>query len=175
MVTEGRHDKPGAGTQDYAPLDDILQFTDITRPCVCQQLVHLGLRDSVEWLSRFGGIHPKEVEREWRNVFSSISQRRNNDRKHVQPVVEILPEPAGGDLLTQIPIGCRNQPKIGPDRLQATDALEFLGLKDPQKTGLNVHGHVADLIQKQCSTVGQLKPADLPGPGTGERSCLVTE
>ena len=175
MVTEGGHAKPRAGTQNDTPLDGILQLPDIPRPCVCQQFVHLGFRDSLKWFSRLAGVYPKEVVREWRDVFYSIPQRRNNDRKHIQPVVEILPEPAAGDLLTQIPIGCRNQAKVGPDRFQAADALELLGLKDSQKTGLNVHGHVADLIQKQCSTVGQLKPADLPGPGTGERSCLVTE
>ena len=61
------------------------------------------------------------------------------------------------------------------DRRLAANALEFLFLQHAQQLDLGGRRNVADFIQKNCSAVGNLKPAFAHGNRAGERAFFVAE
>ena len=93
----------------------------------------------------------------------------------VEPVEQVLAEPAGGDGLGEVHVGGGDDPAIGLDRLVAADALEPAVLEHAQQLGLHPHRHVADLVEKQRPLAGQLEPPLLLAVGPGERPALVAE
>ena len=70
-----------------------------------------------------------QVRDEERNVLASLPQRRHVDRKDVKPVVEIRAEPAGRDLLLEVPIGGRDQPDIDPNGLVRAEPFDLARLQ----------------------------------------------
>ena len=54
-----------------------------------------------------------------RDVLAPLAQRRHVDRHHVQPVEQVLAEPALGDLLLEILVGGREHPHVHLNRLGA--------------------------------------------------------
>src|SRR3982074_2364977 len=55
------------------------------------------------------------------------------------------------------------------------DPLNLPRLEHAQQLRLLMHGHVADLVQEDGSTVGQFEAADTIGTGVGERTFHVPE
>jgi hypothetical protein len=51
--------------------------------------------------------------------------------------------------------------------------LDTALLQDAQQFGLELERNLADLIQKYCSPIGQLKPADLLRDGAGKGASLM--
>ena len=76
------------------------------------------------------------------------------DGHHVEPVVQVLAEPAVGDQLLQV---LRSSPPARArsvrDRLVAADALELLLLEHAQHLRLGGRRHVADLVEEQRAAV----------------------
>jgi hypothetical protein len=59
--------------------------------------------------------------------------------------------------------------------LGGAEPLELALLQDAQELGLKVEGQVADLVQEQRATVGQLEASLLPREGAREGPLLVSE
>ena len=116
-----------------------------------------------------------EVVGQQQDVGLALAQRRHEDREHVQPVVEILAELAGGDRLLQILVGGGDQADVGADRLGAAQPLELALLQHAQQLDLRREVQLADLVQEQRAAVGQLEAPLLGGVGAGERPLLVAE
>ena len=56
------------------------------------------------------------------------------------------------------------------------DPGDFVVLDGPKELGLHVHGHLADLVQKQGAVVGGLKEALLAGSiGPGEGTAFIAK
>jgi len=77
------------------------------------------------------------------------SARRHGDRKDIQPVPQIFPESAFGDLLLQIAIGGGDDADIDFDRAGAAHALELAILDHAQQLRLQFQRQFADFIQKE--------------------------
>jgi hypothetical protein len=100
---------PSSG-DDHCPFQDILQLTHVTGPVISMQLVQMTLGQA-----NFVAAEPvagllQKVPCQQRDVFPSLSQRRQFDRKDTQAVIEVLPEPAGMHLL--VPDLQREAPKV---------------------------------------------------------------
>jgi hypothetical protein len=81
--------------QDDRAFHDVLQLADITRPTVSLQLLERAFGETSEILARaFGESSHKVLHQQW-NVFRSLTQRRSDDGKDVQPVIKILTEGSG--------------------------------------------------------------------------------
>src|SRR6187455_2011065 len=82
---------------------------------------------------------------------------------------QIWPKPARLDLLLQISVRSSDDPDIDRKRLVRTNALDFALLQRPEEFGLHRQRQLADLIEKQCSLVGDLElpGAVRAGPGVG--------
>ncbi len=112
---------------------------------------------------------------ERRDVVRTLAKRRYRERDDVEPEVQILPERAVGNRAREILVRGREDANIDADRLAATDSLDLARLDRPQKLRLRLGAEVADLVEQQRTTVGQLEASDPTLGRSGERTALVTE
>ena len=93
----------------------------------------------------------------------------------VEPVIEILAEAAGGDLVGEAPVGGGDDADV--DRLgdAAADPLDLAGLERAQQLDLGVERQLADLVEEEGRAVGILEAADMAVEGAGEGALLVAE
>src|SRR6185437_10517084 len=103
----------------------------------------------------------EEVRGEQRNVFSSLAQRRDVKRNHVQPVEKRLPEIPLFDLLLEIASRRRDHPHIHLDGFESADGLEALFFEGAQYLRLCTQTHIGDFIEEQRAAIGFLKTPDL--------------
>src|SRR6202158_124367 len=159
----------------HAALNEVLQLADIAWPIGIHQSLHRGSWDRPDALLHTAGeARHKKVDQEL-NVFASFAQRRDFDRKHPQPVKKVLAELIVADHAFQIPMCGRNQTNINVDGFGTSEAFELLLLQGTQKLWLQIHGNVADLVEKQSAVIRQLKPASLLDERPGESALFVAE
>src|SRR5206468_9091779 len=101
----------------------------------------------------------QQVLDEERNVLESLAKRRQAERHHLEPLVEILPEPAGAHLLGEIAVGGRKNAGADRNASDATHALDLTLLQDAQQLGLQVLRQLADLVEEDASFLGELELA----------------
>ena len=112
---------------------------------------------------------------ELRNVLAAIAQRRNGDRKHVEPVVQVATETTLPDFLGQVPIGRRDDADIDVDRARAAQPLDLALLQHAEQLGLELERQLADLVEQNRSPVRQLEAANLRRVRAGEGAALAPE
>ena len=78
----------------------------------------------------------EEVRAELRDVFLPLAQGRQPDRADLEPVVQVLAEPAGLDLLLEVPVRGRDDPHVHLDRVVGPDADDLAVLQHAQQLGL---------------------------------------
>ena len=164
----------GPGGGDHRLLDDVLELAHVPRPVVGEQPRQGQPRDRPARQPALGQLL-EEVLHEQRDVLEPVAERGQLDREDVEPVVQVLAEPAGGDGLGEVDVRRGDDPAIGLDRLGAADALEPPVLEHAQELGLHAHRHVADLVEEERAAPGQLEPPFLLAVGAGEGPALVAE
>ena len=102
---------------DDGPFNHVLQFSNVARPCVRLEEIQAPLIDSRYLFPGFAGKAIDEVFHEQRDVFFSLAKRRDFDWEHIQPIKEILAEPACGDGSLQVAICGRHDPNVDLQRL----------------------------------------------------------
>ena len=117
----------------------------------------------------------REMSDQRRNVFSSLPQRRQYQRKNIHPVKQILTEFLLAHPGFEIVMRRYHHPHIHAYRLIATNAFHFCFFQHPQQLRLHGQRHVANLIQKNCAVIGLLELSNMPSRCAGERSFLVPE
>src|SRR5262249_15093131 len=114
-----------------------------------------------------------EILYEQRNIFRSLSQRRNRDGKDIQPVEEILAKGPGGDGGGQVTIRCRDQANVYLNWIITPPPLEFTFLQHAQQRNLGFHWQFADLVQEKGPAVSDLEPPQTPLQRPREGALLV--
>src|ERR1700693_3868808 len=84
---------------------------------------------------------------ERRHIFLALEKRRKRDRKYVQPIEQILAEPALLDDLPQVAMGRGDHARVGPLAATRAHRLEAALLQHAQDLCLDGEGHVADLVE----------------------------
>src|SRR5258708_39113312 len=113
--------------ENHRALDDVAQLTDITGPMVGLKSGDGFIRDFIDRLSHRIAEFPHEGPRQQRNVFATFEQWRHLDRKHVEPIEQILAKaPLPYRLFKPAIRGCND----------ACSALERLGSAEPFTLGL---------------------------------------
>ena len=155
--------------QNGGPFHQVLEFAHVPRPGVGLQLGNCSLRESLVFEPVFAVEHFQKPGGEFGNILEPFPERRDVEGKHVQPVVQILPELPLGHGLDQIPVGACNHPHIHFDRLVAAHPLKLAFLKHPEQFALQSQSDLRNLVQQDRPSVRELKPAVPPlrGPGEG--------
>src|SRR5512142_2523822 len=92
----------------------------------------------------------------------------DGDPDDVEPVVQVLAEPALGHVLGQVAVGRRADAGVGAEDLGPADALELPALEDAEQLGLGRGGQLADLVEEDRAPGGALEPAGAAAVGPGE-------
>src|SRR6267378_1137893 len=142
---------------NYRPLDDVLQFANVTRPRVRLKQFQAPFVYPANVLSRFPRVTIDEVLNQHRNILPSFPQRRHLDGKNVEPVKEVTPEYACSDSRLQVTIGGSNHPNIRSDRSGSTDTFEFMFLQNTQECDLGLGRKLADFVEEDRASFSQLK------------------
>jgi hypothetical protein len=87
------------------------------------------------------------------DVLGPLSQRWQRYRRNRQPVEEVLSEGATPHRLPKVAIGCRDDPNVDRDRNRPADWADLTPFENPQQTRLQINVELADLVEKDRSTV----------------------
>src|SRR5258705_8641837 len=109
------------------------------------------------------------------DVIHALAQRGHLDRKDIQPVKKILAERACSHGGFQIAVRGGQHAYVHGNRLTAADPFDFPLLEYSQERNLSLSRKVADLIQKNRSTISQLKSSQTPLERAGEGAFFVPE
>ena len=88
-------------------------------------------------------------------------QRRNTDRKDIQPVIQITAKFLVRNHLLKIAIRSRHQADIHLPCMRAAETFKFPLLQSPQQLRLNLNRDVSHFIQKQSALVREFEPPNL--------------
>ena len=117
--------------------------------CQLRELLHGRSRNRFDLLLHAAAVLLREVANQQRNVLGTLAQRRNADRKDVQPIIQVAAKLAILDHLFEIAIRGRHQAHIHLLGASAAQPLKLAFLQSAQQLGLNLEGNVANLVQKQ--------------------------
>ena len=141
----------------------MIELADVARPAVLEQHLHRAALEAGEPLAVALRVLAEEVLREQRQILAAVAQRRQPDLDRVQAEQQVLPEPAGADLVVQLGVGRRDDPDVDAPRARRSEPLELAGLDDAQQLGLLAERDVGDLVEEQRALVGQLEAPDAIG------------
>ncbi len=111
-----------------------------------------------------------KMNHQGRNVFATLTQRRQHYRKDIQAKVKVATRFAVSYHLCQVAMSRGHQPNIRLVSSTAAQALEFLFLQCAQQFGLQLQRNIADLFQKESALFGQLEAAKLLRYGSSDQS-----
>src|SRR5713226_3905535 len=150
-----------ARSEDYAPLDEILELANVPRPLIGGECRHCFRRNVFDWLSHPAGINLDKMFHQRWNVFPALPQRWQWDRKHIQTVVEVATKFVALHHVNQIPVGRSYEANVYLVSPAAAQALEFLLLQHTQQFGLQRQWNVSHLVQEQSPFVSQFETTNL--------------
>jgi hypothetical protein len=112
---------------------------------------------------------------EWRNVFASIPQGRQRDRKYIQAIVQIAAKFSTRHHSLEVLVSRGDQTHVDAMRAPAPQPFEFLFLQNAEELGLQRERYVPDFIEEQGSFISQVETADFLRDRSGKGSPFVTK
>jgi len=112
----GRHYRIALLEDDRA-LDDVLQFAHISRITVMHQHLERLFREPRDLLAGTENVFFQKIRAERQDVVPSIAERGDGDLHDVQPVIQVLLEPALGDNGPHVLVGGRDETNVDLNEL----------------------------------------------------------
>ena len=164
-----------AVADQHRALERVLQLADVAGPVVAHQHVDGLGGDALDALAVRAGILEQEVVGQHHHVGPSLAQRRHEDGEDVQAVIEVLPEGLLGDGLLEVLVGGGDQADIHLDGLGAAQPFQLPFLDHAEQLHLRRQVELADLVEEEGASFGQLEAALLAARRAGEGARLVAE
>src|SRR5262249_39969986 len=158
------------GCENDCPLQDIFQLPDIPWPGILFQTPHRFTSNSGQLPANSSGELRYEKPHKQRDIGLSIAQRGQANRKNVQTGVKIFPKGLLATSLHQVAFGGGDNAHVHSNRRASADAFEFALLQDSQQLDLRFRRQLADLVEEDCASVGQLEAAEALGNSPAERA-----
>ena len=114
------------------------------------------------------------IEKE-RNILATLAQRGHFNRKHIQPIVQILTKRTFVDHFFQIAVSRSQNAHIGLYRARTAHPFEALLLQHAQQFDLHGQRHITDFVEEQRTTLSELKAPDTSRNRTGECALFMAE
>src|SRR3989449_2611890 len=153
----------------------VLELAHVSRPLVGTEMLHRLRRHGTDLLPEAPGEARKEKHDQLRDVGTTLAQRRDRDRKHVQPVEEVGTEAPRPHRFLEIAIRRGDHPHVYPNRAARPHGLELLLLENAEKLHLRLEGELADLVEEDRAAVSQLEAADAALQGAGKGTLHMPE
>src|SRR5262245_21898434 len=155
--------------------DHVRELAHVFRPVVLHEDAHGRRRELADALVVLLVVLLQEMVDEEGDRVLALAQRRERDRHHVEPVVEVLAEAPVGDRLLEVAVRGRDDPGVDAHVALAAEPRELPVLQHLEQLGLQVRVHLADLVEEDRPVVGELELAELPLLGPRERALLEAE
>src|SRR5271157_6483802 len=97
------------------------------------------------------------------------------NRDHVQAIVQVLSEPAGGDLRQQVLVGRSDQPGVKRYWPGCADGQDFLVLDGTKELGESGLVELANLVEEDCPPPRGDKQPRVVAVGAGESAADMAE
>ena len=110
-----------------------------------------------------------------RNILFSLAQRRDHERKDIEPVPQVLPKVSVPHHARQITVGGHKNPDIQGNGLAASHPLDFFVLENMEQLDLRLQRKFSDLIQEDRSTLSTFKSPPLLAFSPGEGPFFMSE
>src|SRR6202165_886080 len=163
------------GTNDDEPLDEVSQFSNITRPGVADEDFHGGVAELARFLSVGRAEFAQEISGQRGDVLPAVAQGRHVKGNHIQAIEKILAKGAARDFLFEMLVRCGDDAHVNAQGGVGAHALEALFLEYAQDFRLRAEAHVADFIEEERPAVGLLKFTDLVFRRAGKAALNVPE
>ena len=164
-----------ARRHDDGPLDVVLQLADVARPLVLLQRGERPRLDVGHVAVVLLIVQVEKMSDQFRDVLAALAQRRQVDRHDVEPVVQVLAEPAGGGFGQQVAVAGGDDAGVDADRLRVADALELALLQRAEQLHLQVGRRGVDFVEEDRAGVGRFEAAGAVVDRAGERAADVAE
>src|SRR5207245_5624402 len=151
------------------------QLPNVPWPFPRREALHHRRRDRLNLLLHFLCELLDEISHQQGNVFATLSQRRDADRKHIQTVKQIAAKFTIRDHLLQVSVGRSDKPNIDASRVRAAQAFEFALLQSAQELRLDVGWDITDFIQEQRALIRKLHASDPLADRACEGTFFVAE
>ena len=138
-----------------------MELPYITRPIIGQQRLCGPSADNGRLLISFV-VAVQKVIGQRENIALPFPQRRYGEGHHIEAIVQVGPKPSLFYQFLQGLIGGRHNSHIHRHVFFPPDFLNLPPLKHPQQLALHYQGHIPHLVQKEGTSLGQLKLAQLP-------------
>src|SRR5215469_12156676 len=112
------------------------------------------------------------LDQSW-DVFTPLTQRRQNQRKDVDSMKKVLAKFAVFHLRFEVAVGRNDDAYIDTDRFFPSNPLNLFFLEHAQQLGLHLERHVSDLIEKDRSAFRLLELAYMAPSCPSERPLLM--
>ena len=160
---------------DDSLLDDVPQFPRVPRKGVAEQQFDPSGGDAFVGLV-LGVVEIQELLGQVEDVLGPGPQGRYLDGQGVQPVIEVLAEESGPDLLLEVAVRGRDDGAADLARAGSADGHEFVLVETLEKLGLQVQGHLAQFVQEEGAVCSHLhEPGLALLQGAREGAALVAE
>ena len=160
----------GSRREDEGPLEDVLQLADVAGPLVRHKPLLGGGVDPVNTAADPRRELVEEILRQEGNILRSFTERRELNREHAEPVVEVFAERFLVDSLFQVAVRGGDDPDVDLPWGIAADSVELVFLQDAEELGLGLQRQLTDLVEKQCTAVRELEAAYASSDRAGERA-----
>src|ERR1043165_6057261 len=164
-----------SGRDDHGTPDGVFELAYIARPLIGDQRLQRVFRNARDEAAGLLFVVFEEVDDERMNVFRPLAQRRELNRKHRQPVKQVLPESAELDRAFQIDIRRRYDANVSLDHFIAADARQLAVLQHAQQFHLCRQAHLADFIEKQRAAIRFFEAPTTQRARVSKRAFLVSE
>src|SRR5271165_2226047 len=167
------HIQLAALCENNCAFDEVLQLAHVTGPRGVRQHFHCSLRDRSDFLPHSSGQLRHKIVNKQRNVFSSLTKRRDLNRKHVQSIKQVFAKLAFANHCGKVLVCRCNDSRVDMDGFGAPQTLELLLLNGAQQLGLQFQADVTDFVEKERTMIRKLESAFLLYQGSSESPFLV--
>src|SRR5882724_317597 len=168
----GMQDRTSAKSD--AALDGIFEFADVARPVVSDKPLH-GVFGNGTWRGSGVGKFFEKGSDQQGNIAFAVAQRGQLDLHDVEAEIQVLAKGSGFDGGIEIAVGGGDDANVDVAAFGGPYRLDFALLESAQELGLEIDGHVANLVEKERATVRGFEQTLLGLDSPGERAFNVAE
>ena len=156
--------------EDCGTFDHIMQLTKVSGPIIVTERIERLLGKTEERPVTLPAKESKKPLRYGADILGAFPEWWEHDWDHVQPVVEVFPEPAFFYSLIEIGVGGGNDPDIGSSCRGITYALVLLVLEKTKELGLKRERKLTDFVQEKCAALAGCYAPGVITDGSGKGS-----
>ena len=160
---------PFAVGHDERTVDGVRQLAHVARPVIALEAIDGRRRERLRRVAALVELR-EEVLREELDIVAALAQRRHVQRKHLQPVEQVLAQPAGRHCVVRIAVRRGEDAHVRLDRAVGADAAHRLP-RYPDRSGIRCSGPGDDAGARHfCSSgnAGAYRRADCGGQCNGD-------